>query len=237
MKTKLLLFISLVLSILGRSQDNYMALCFGKGMAMGDFAKTEDVFNNGFANGGFAASYSGAYYPFKKLGLAGAIGFNTNYLNIEESKKSLFDLFPEEYFPTDYTDNSELGQWNLVFIHVGPQFSWPTGNLCIDVFLLGGIDLIFSPGMEVNITDNANPENKYYSALSTNNASLGFDGGVALRYQLNDETGIRIYTNYLHSSAKGSLYRENKLGQIKNEEDYKTKIQIQNIGLGLVYRL
>ena len=237
MKTKLILIFSLVFSLSVHAQDNYMALCFGRGQALGDFAKTEDILNNGFAKGGFATSYSGAYFPYGKLGLGGTLGFNTNYLKREETQKNLIDLVPSEFLPILYTDNSEFGYWRLVFIHVGPQFTWPIGKLYLDVFLFGGIDLIFLPVMRTVIRDNSDPENVYSTFLSTKNASMGFDGGVALRYQLNNVTDIKIYTNYVHSSAKGSLYWNYTSMRIQNMKDFKTKIQILNIGIGLTYRI
>lgn len=233
MKTKLSILLLFVVGF-AHAQENFMSLSFGRGIPMSDFANTASLANNGFATQGYMADYSGAYYPFDYWGLAGTIKFNQNALDQDATRAALIDLIPETP-PGNYDITLDIGYWNIVSIGVGPQFTLPISKLSIDAYFFPGLHIVAPPKMQLTIHDGE--DSKVYRG-ETQNLRFGFETGLALRYELGSNYGIRLSASYLQTSSKGELI-SNLAGQIDDnkELDFTTKIQIINFGIGLVYRM
>lgn len=228
------LIILTLLSFTIRAQDNYMSLSFGASKPLNCFAMTDDILTDGYAHTGFMADYSGAYYPLKYLGFAGNIRFSTNGINFEEAQSDLLALIP---VMTDTLNTSlEMGVWNTVSLAVGPQFTITSGDFNFDIFLLGGFDVVAGPKMD--LTAELTSGEYFYTTLESQKLSLGFETGASIRYFFSGGTGIRIFSTYQQTSAKGELRKElDSIDDDIQKSDYKTSIQMINFGIGLIYQL
>jgi hypothetical protein len=216
------------------AQNNFMALSFGAGIPKGEYASSQSVFNSGFAHNGFVAEYSGAYFLKKYIGLGGVFRFNAN---LTDNEKISSDL--DKYKYVDAPENTQISynfsQWNLVSLAAGPIFSYPMGNLTIDAYIFAGLNVINQPKMEL-IGDMGN--NNFYSvSLQIKNASVVLDGGINIRYRLNEYTGIKLFTGYQYSMANGEIIQQIGISQGNSLGSYHCNIQLIYAGLGLVYYL
>ena len=231
MKFRIILLL-LVIASISKAQDNYMALSFGIGNPLGDYAKTESLANHGYALKGFMIDYSGAYYLTKYLGIGGSILFNQNTLEKGIIREQLIDLLPEGAI--DSITNANLGFWSIVSFGIGPQFTLPIGKLNIDAYFFPGINITTHPKLELTAVIDNEPYSTY---ISSQKVRFGIETGIAFRFALGETTGIRIFTSYLRTTAKGEvIHIENQSGQ-PTEIDFSKTIHILNAGIGLVYKL
>lgn len=233
MKTKISLLLLFLAGIV-HAQENYMSLSFGSGTPIGDYANTTSLANEGFAIQGLMGDYSGAYYPVDYWGIAGTIKFNQNSIDRDATRDALIDLIPETP-PGNNDVTLDLGYWSIVSIGIGPQFTLPAGKFSFDAYFLPGLHIIAPPKMQLIIHDGE--DSKVYRG-ETQNLRFGFESGIAFRYQIGSNTGLRLSASYLQTSSKGELLSD-LAGQVDSnkEVDFTTKIQIVNIGIGLVIRM
>lgn len=231
MKVKLTIGLFMLLSCLIKAQDNYMALSFGGGIPMGDFAKSTDIYSHGYANTGFMADYSGAYYPIDYIGIAGSARFTSNLLKQDEVRRDLFALLPDGT-PDDPNARLDIGKWDVISFTFGPQFTYPTSFVDIDIYALVGLNIVNSPKMELQVQDSGG--DLVETSLTSQSARFGWDAGINLRFKLSESSGIRVFVGYQHSSVKGELRGSGIEG---TPENYIPKIDLINSGIGLVYRL
>lgn len=217
------------------SQDNYFSLCFGSNKTLGNFSKSNNILNGGYASSGFIASYSGAFYFQKRMGIAGNFSFNSNLIDAENAQNDLVEIY-EEAVINEMSLQTNIGQWSTVTLNAGPQFTLPAGNFAFDFFVLAGVDIIFAPEYEISIRDQNNTE-LFHTKLESANARPGLDAGMSIRYLLNDVLGIRIFVSYLQSGTNGKLLLDYNSRTIRDSLKFKNKIQILYAGIGLVYRL
>lgn len=215
-----------------------MALSFGAAIPQGDFASTEKLLNNGFALKGFTGEYSGAYYLTDYFGLAGNVIYASNSLDGDALSALL-----EQEIPDSIPSNSDavltIGIWKQISLTVGPQFTLPIStNLFLDAYALAGINFVLAPQMDLSVVVD---DEWFYRTLKVQNVSYVFDLGVALRYNFNESYGLRIYSSYFQSKAKGTGLKQvsDALGNdaVTEETDFSTTIQSIHVGIGLVYRL
>lgn len=229
MKIRLsIVFITLV--ALTQAQTNYMALSFGGGFPMADFAKNTDIFTHGYANTGFMADYSGAYYVYDYVGFAGNVRFTSNLLKEDEVRRDLSALLPED-MPADLPTRLDVGRWDVISLTVGPQFSYPTARVEFDAYFLVGLNIVNAPTLELTVE--RAPDDYVSTKLSSQNAQFGWDAGINIRFNLSETSGLRFFLGYQHTSVSGELRGENG-GQ---SGDYTPKIDLINSGIGLIYRL
>lgn len=231
---KKLIILLLAISGVLKAQDNYMSLSFGVGTALGDFAGVESLANNGYATQGFMADYSGAYYPIDKLGLGASIKFNQNGVNKTEVSDALLELLPSD--PSIPVENKvfDLGYWKMVSVGLGPQLTLPSSKINFDLYAYPGLYIVMPPKMQLTALVDGEPAT--YSA-EAQNLRFGFEAGAAIRYRINSTSALRLFTSYMQTSSKGEILSE-LAGQAGNTNvDFSTKIQVFNIGLGLVYGL
>lgn len=230
---KTLLSIIFILSVaMLYGQDNYMSLSFGGAIPIGDFGKSENILNDGFAETGFAGDYSAAWYLSQNFGIAGNVLFVTSPINQSKAREGLESLVPED-FPTDSIRSLELEGWNVINLFVGPQITIPVSNFNFDFYALGGMSIVIPPKMRIQ----ANYQGQSFeTVLSAQNVRLGAELGTAIRYNLNENYGFRLFASSLFTSTTGDL--EQKISGGSNlKSDYKSPIQTFNVGFGLVYRL
>lgn len=230
MKIRIAVLLLFIASLL-QGQDNYMALSFGAGLPIGDFADNADIYTHGYAKTGFMADYSGAYYPIDYIGIAGAARFTSNLLQQDEARRDLIDLIPGD-IPEDVNARVDLGKWDVISFSVGPQFTYPTSIVDFDVYFLVGLNIVNSPKLEVTVE--TSPDEFISTSATSQSARFGWDAGINLRFKLSENSGIRVFVGYQHSSVKGEL----RTGEGSNGEDnYLPKIDLINSGIGLIYRL
>ena len=228
MKIKLIILLLLTALIIN-AQDNYMSLSFGVGNPLGDFAKSESLSTDGFANLGFMADYSGAYYPFYYIGIGGSVKFNQSAIEAEKVKQELIDLLPQEI--TDAINRVDMGYWSNVSFGVGPQFTLPLNIIDIDLFVFPGLHIVAPPRMDLSVEISGT---EYYTTLSSQNLRFGIESGINVRLNLGETAGIRLFASYLQTSSKGELeWSEDQAERIQ----FNRKIQIVNTGIGLIYKL
>lgn len=228
---EILLIIFTFLSLTGFGQENYMSLTFGTASPLGDFKEASDITSDGFALQGFIGEYTGAYYYKNYIGLKGEIKFTSNLLNQSKAREKLDELLPElpDSIEADYT----LSHWTQVGFFIGPQFTLPVGKLRIDAWILGGLNFIMAPEMEIRGT--IDDEFIYYK-LSDTKISFGFDTGLGLRYVFNESYGINLYTSYFQSKSKGEALKQ-VIDSGEEIQDFTRKIHSFNVGIGIVYLL
>lgn len=231
MKVKITIVLFLLLSSSIKAQDNYMALSFGGGIPMGDFAKHTNIYSHGYANTGFMADYSGAYYPIDYIGIAGSARFTSNLLKQNEVRRDLYNLLPEDT-PVDPNARLDIGKWDVISLTFGPQFTYPTSIVDIDVYFLAGLNIVNSPKMELSAEDSSGE--LLSTSLTSQSARFGWDAGINLRFKLSESSGIRVFVGYQHTTVKGELRGSGSEGTPGN---YVPKIDLINSGIGLVYRL
>lgn len=231
------LFVIIQVTLLshGLAQDNYFSLCFGSNKAFGSFAKSNNLLTQGYATNGFMATYSGAFYVNKNIGIAGNLGFNTNLIEAEKAEDALAQFYTET-IPENTNSTLNLGQWNQVTLNSGPQITLRTASFAFDFFVLVGFDIIFAPNLDVKWLD-VNGGEIFHTRLETSAARPSFDTGFGIRYLFNDKSGIRVFVSYIQSGTKGELLIDKDLGSVHESVNYKTKIQILVAGIGLVYRI
>lgn len=218
------------IAALTHAQSNYMALSFGGGFPMADFASSTDIYTHGYANTGFMADYSGAYYIYDYVGFAGNIRFTSNLLKEDEVRRDLRALLPED-LPADIPTRLDVGRWDVISLTVGPQFSYPAGRVEFDAYFLVGLNVVSPPLLELTVEPT--PGEYISTKLSSQNARFGWDAGINIRFNLSETSGLRFFVGYQHTSVKGELRGENG-GQ---SGDYTPKIDLINSGIGLIYRL
>ena len=180
-----------------------MALSFGLGNPLGDYAKNETLADHGFAIKGFMADYSGAYYLTDYIGIGGSIKFNQNVLDYEAVKTELLRLLPED---PDTTASLNIGYWSIVSFGIGPQFTLPIGSkLNFDVYAFPGLHIVTSPKLELTAEIEGVP---HYYSVTAQNLRLGFEAGASIRIKLGSNTGLRIFASYLQTSSKGEILQK-----------------------------
>lgn len=217
------------------AQYNYMALSFGVSMPNGEFAGNSDLAKHGFAKQGFSGEYTGAYFLTDYFGIGENIKFSSN----DVDRNALADLLTERIPDSiaDLNPTLSIGVWRQIALMAGPHLSLPLASeLYVDAYALGGFNFVLPPDME--LTASVDGEG-FYRTLSVQSLSFALDLGLALRYNFNEMYGLRIYSSYFLSKAKGEVIEElqDRTGLNTETSDFTTPIRSLHAGIGLVYRL
>jgi hypothetical protein len=232
-------FIPLLIMLLatsGYSQDNYMALSFGVGIPKSDFGSTDNLAKDGFAEQGFTGEYTGLYLLTNFFGIGGNIKFSSNAVNQTQLGSRLEDELPDDLPSDSLAITTNIGSWKQVSLMVGPHFTLPVSIMNIDVYALAGINFIMPPKIEISaVLDNE----WYLREFTGNTVSYAVDLGIALRFHLNEDYSLRIYSSYFLSKSKGKFREElhEGAGVPPLESDFSGNIQSIHAGIGIVYRL
>jgi hypothetical protein len=232
---KNLIFISMVfLPEFLFGQYNYMALNFGISHPIGSYAANKDLMNEGFAVNGLTADYSGAYFLFRHIGIAGDIQYTSNGLD-DQSAQSLLQQLPVMNLNSDTTISYDLGYWKHVSFMAGPQYTFSSGKLNVDLYVLAGLSFVMNPSVGITVTYY---DQSYSHTTWPEYVRFGFDAGASVRYKLSDRYGIRLFASYFQSSGKGDTENELNIDakQISIKSFY-TNVYTLNFGIGIIYVL
>jgi hypothetical protein len=235
-KTAVLIFSFVALS--AHAQQNYMSLSFGASCPLGDFADNRYISENGFAGNGYSGEYTGAYFLKDNLALGGNIKYTSNPLDVVALGNLLEQEAPDSLFP-NAPETFRTGLWKQITFLAGPHASLALApEFTADIYALTGINFVLAPEYEFMVTEE---ETWYSKSLTTRNVSYAMELGLALRYNLNDDYGLRFYGSYFLSQVKGSLHEVIKTSGtddlLTTETAFSTTIQSLFAGMGLVYRL
>ncbi|MBN2522511.1 MAG: hypothetical protein JXB24_04520 [Bacteroidales bacterium] len=229
------IFLFLMISFVLSAQENYMSLCFVGNLPLGNFSSTNNLTSDGFALNGFGGEYSGTYFITSNVGFGGNIRFTSNTIDDNAARTLLREEIPDD-LPLE---NALLGIgiWKQVYLVIGPYFSLPLPNLNFDAFALIGINVIMPPEMKITAFFD---EVSYSRNFSVQSVSYAVDLGIALRYHLNENYSLRMFSSYFQSNSKGTVREEFDLDGDGNsdieERDQSLTIQSVNLGIGIVYR-
>jgi hypothetical protein len=216
-------------------QDNYMSLSFGAAFPQSDFGSTENLSKDGFAEQGFTGEYTGLYLLTDYFGIGGNIKFSSNGLS-NKLRSRLEDEIPDDLPLDSITITTNFGSWKQVALVVGPHFTLPLSRMNIDAYAMAGVNFVMPPEMEISaIID----DEWYLRSFSSNTVSYALDFGIALRYHLNEDYSLRLFSSYFMSKSKGKIREEiNQAGNLEpTESDFSSNIRSFHVGIGIVYRL
>lgn len=211
-----------------------MSLSFGGTIPLNNYKAVKDLSKNGYALNGFSGDYSGTYFFGKYTGITASIKYVSNSLNEEALWNSLV-VETYDYFNDTSGFSYKTGMWNQVAVTIGPQITFPLGNLNLDLYTMAGANFIFPPKASVYREIN---NTSYLRELEINSVSYVLNLGFALRYHLNELTSIRLHGSYLISHIKGNIYKKWVDDNIETSERmlYSCPVNAINIGIGIVYR-
>jgi hypothetical protein len=232
MKIRLsLLLIALPLFLM--AQEHYMALTFGLGRPLGNFAKTESLATDGFAQNGFMADYSGAYYFVDFFAAGGNVKFNQSALWQDDLRDVLLDILPPE--ATDNITQFNTGFWSDVSLAIGPLVTLPIGIFSFDAYFYPGLHIVAHPRMYIEAEINGELA---YTNLSSQNVRFGFESGINLRVKISSTAGLRFFGSYLQTSSSGEITTTDDSGNGSSQTvKFDRKIEYLNTGIGFIYYL
>ncbi|MBA7518768.1 hypothetical protein ES705_10841 [subsurface metagenome] len=226
----------------GFGQKGFMSLSMGASIPVGDFAKSENLYKNGFAETNFVLNFDGAYFFTTYLGIGGTFSFGSNYGGGEDLqnkiKKEIPEIlkeFPELSLPFEPEYNFNIGQWNYVNLMIGPQISVLLNNIGLDFKVLGGLSFITSPEREVTLqlTDG-----EFASSQENRQLNFGCILGSGFRFGVGRNTAIRLSADYFYSKSsfeiKNSYQTDGILTDLRNDK-YKLPITSVHVALGIAY--
>ncbi len=223
----------------GFGQNGFMSLSMGTSVPVGDFAKSENLYKNGFAGTNFVLNFDGAYFFTTYLGIGGTFSFGSNYGGGEDLQNPIAEeipsKFPELSIPFEPEYNFNLGQWNYVNLMAGPQILVPLNNIGLDFKALGGLSFITSPVREVTLqlTDG-----EFTSSQENRQLNFGFILGSGLRFGLGRSYGIRLSMDYFYSKTSLEILNAYQTGSTPVDlpnDKYDLAITSVHAALGITY--
>ncbi|MCK4345390.1 MAG: hypothetical protein KAX05_08895 [Bacteroidales bacterium] len=223
----------------GFGQNGFMSLSMGASVPVGDFAKSGDLYTNGFAGTNFVLNFDGAYFFTTYLGIGGTFSFGSNYGGGENLQnqitKEIPSKFPELLIPFEPVYNFNIGQWNYVNLMAGPQILVPLYNIGLDFKALGGLSFITSPEREVTLqlTDG-----EFTSSQENRQLNFGYILGSGLRFGLGRSYSIRLSMDYFYSKTSLEIinaYQTDSTPVDLPNDKYDLAITSVHAALGITY--
>jgi len=221
----------------GFGQGGFMSLSMGASVPVGDFAKSENLYKNGFAGTNFVLNFDGAYFFTTYLGIGGTFSFGSNYGGGETLQNRIMEeiplKFPELSIPFDTVFN--IGQWNYVNLMAGPQISVLLNNIGLEFKALAGLSFITSPEREVTLqlTDG-----EFTSSQENRQLNFGYILGSGFRFGVGRSTAIRLSVDYFYSKSsfeiKNSYQAAGTSIDLPNDK-YDLAINSMHVALGIAY--
>jgi hypothetical protein len=193
------------------------------------------LYTNGYAQTGFLGDYTWLYIPRKHLGMQASFQFISNLTDQDKLKNALTEAVPS-IVPVQAEFVFDIGHWDVVSLIAGPVITYQSGIFAADIFINTGLYVVYPAPLRISasVTDSW----EYSSSLSAKYLQPGFDAGINLRLNVNEYTGLRFFTEFKHTRAKGEI--QQKYIDADSEEwnfNYKVPVSMVNIGIGLTYRL
>ena len=123
---------------------------------------------------------------------------------------------------------------------VGPYYAWQFGHLTIEARVLGGITNTTTPDFimqAINRSGGSDPTSisTFVQKSATENA-IGFEGGLAIKYELINHLGIVLRGDYFSSQPNlnfDNIGRQNNTGRLVT--NYNQPIAGINATFGVCY--
>ena len=148
--------------------------------------------------------YTGLYLLTDFFGIGGNIKFSSNNLN-SKLRERLEEEIPDDLPLDSLAITTNLGMWKQIALMVGPHFTIPVSKINIDAYAMAGINFVMPPKMEISaVIDNE----WYLRNFSGNTVSYAVDLGIAMRFHLNEDYSLRLYSSYFMSKSKGKIRME-----------------------------
>jgi hypothetical protein len=212
-----------------------MSLSFGIGLPLGDFGNTDNLLKDGFAEQGFTGEYTGLYLLADFFGIGGNIKYSSNGLS-RMLRSRIEDEIPGHLPLDSLAITTNFGMWKQIALMIGPHFTLPVSKINFDLYAMGGINFVMPPKMELSAVID---DEWYLRSFSANTVSYALDLGLAMRFHLNEDYSLRLYSSYFISKSKGKIREEINQGiNIESSEnDFSGNIGSLHAGIGIVYRL
>jgi len=230
----------------GFGQGGFMSLSMGASVPVGDFAKSENLYKNGFAETNFVLNFDGAYFFTTYLGIGGTFSFGSNYGGGETLQNRITEEilkqisfwkseFPGLSIPFDTVYNFNVGQWNYVNLMAGPQILIPLNNIGLEFKALGGLSFITSPEREVTLqlTDG-----EFSSSQENRQLNFGYILGSGLHFGLGRSYSIRFSVDYFYSKTSLEIlnaYQTDSTPVDLPNDKYDLAITSLHATLGITY--
>lgn len=223
----------------GFGQNGFMSLSMGASVPVGDFAKSENLFKNGFAGINFVLNFDGAYFFTTYLGIGGTFSFGSNYGGGENLQNRITEeiplKFPELSIPFDTVYNFNIGQWNYVNLMAGPQILIPLNNIGLEFKALAGLSFITSPEREVTLQLT---NGEFSSSQENRQLNFGYILGSGLRFGLGRSYSIRFSVDYFYSKTSLEIlnaYQTDSTPVDLPNDKYNLAITSVHAALGITY--
>lgn len=223
------------------AQESYLGFRLGTSIPKGDFAASENLFNNGYAIPGFTVSFEGFYYPLPVVGVGGVLGFGSLFA---ERDVYLEDLIQYAYSqstipvfgspPSTDEVGFESGFWNYVNLLAGPELSIPFGPFQAGVRGLGGLTMAFYPTRELLYAEGGNSLETMTKGPSV---AISYSYGASLLYRSRSGTGLKLNADYMNSSASYDFEMDvvNEIDEYKLTRTENVDMQALSLTLGFFY--
>lgn len=217
---------------------SFIELSGGLSVPLGNFAKTDYNDNrSGFASMGPLFSISGVkFLGHSNFGLGGTVSFA--YYNLK-NMSNMADGY-HEAFDVDST-NVHYTRYTSVHVLIGPYYTIPLGIVSIDFKILGGVNFMSSPHIDVLLEDGGNSytnggTNYTFWQNSSFASALAANVGVGLRVSPINHFAISLRADYFYSQPVFNItneYRTANTGRLLTS--YTQPFNGINTTLGLVY--
>ena len=234
------MIVGLVVSAAMYGQQNFASLSFGASLPLGDYTATESLASSGYAKTGGTIKFDAGFFPANYFGIAGSFTLRSNYA-IRESllEDMIHHIENSGSAPASIPEEANIilgtGFWSNVSLYIGPDFSIRASQrLYLDFRIVGGLTFVKPPEQELLIEYKGE---HYHSFVSNNRVTLGWGGGVGIRYKINDALALRLAVDYSQARAKFEYNFDLFAGLIDDIPPVDAQFQVRTLepSIGLAY--
>jgi|GEM_PF-919773 len=236
--------ILLTLTLYGqRNYNNYTGISMGVSVPLGDFASVDSANRQaGYGQSSFFLAFDGAYLFSPYMGVCGIFSFANTTLNTgrlkENIKARIRNDYPDLVLPEESYISYNLGVWNQIRIHAGPQVSLPFNRLSIDIRVLGGISFILAPSNELYFYNKETSQQFRTISDTKQTVALGYTLGGGLRYLTPSHVILRLMVDYTYAEASVEItsnFTDSGIPHNEKKEDHTQPMNTILIGAGIAY--
>jgi hypothetical protein len=230
--------ILLLISFSSNAQKNHVSLSMGLAYPLGEFAESNDYFNQGYAIPGFNLSFEGNYIPLWYVGVGGAASFTTNYTQSDKYFSGLVDVInqnPVSQIPDETIVFYETARWSYVNLVAGPTLAIPLNRFQWNIKCFAGISIIFPPTQSMIIPAEIG---SYSHSGDAQNIAFSYLLGTDLIYKLMKNYSIILNAAYTQTQSESQSNLSYSFdGQTTILEPFikKSDIQAFHLTLGMAY--
>ena len=193
------------------SQDNFLGINGGISLPVGEFASHDVITNSGYATPGLGEQIDLSISPHNYIGFAGSFQFRQNFINKGRYETDIYDYMQnnEASFPNDKsgltTKKTNTKMWSSYILMVGPQLTYPYGNIVAGIRALTGISAVVTPNNTNNfVYYDQSRTGKYTitSEVERKYLSVALSFGVFLRYVTKDDYVIMAGADYTNTNVR-----------------------------------